>query len=281
MHHHFFTPVPDVSVARSDVPPELTAVLGRILTKDPAHRYPTTRDMLAAVEAIPLGEADRREGEAMLRELANGSPVRTIATAALPPLADTMTVVVAQDSQRRSAEHRLRRRRITASVLAAVAIGGAVAAGISSRRSPASASTVKPSPSAVTPPSTTVIPAPAPAPVVAGPTHADSVRSARMRAESAKARNAIAARPGLAAESVVPAGPPPAGKLRVRILPADAAIYVDGRLLGNGAVIDSTLPVGARNLHVVAGGYKSYDTVVMVRPDSTTVLGTVVLKPEP
>jgi hypothetical protein len=285
MHHHFFTPVPDVSVARGDVPPELTVVLGRILTKDPAHRYPTTRDMLVAVEGIPLSDADRREGETMLRELAHGSAVRTVATAALPPLADTMTVVAAQDAQRRTAEHRLRRRRVTAGVLAAVAIGGAVAAGISSRRSPASASTLGGAPVPARPtPSSTVVSTPAPAPpaAVAAPTHADSLRSARMRAESVRAdARAKTAATRAAAESVVPAGPPPAGKLRVRILPADAAIYVDGRLLGSGAVIDSTLPVGARNLHVVAAGYKSYDTVVTVRPDTTTVLGTVVLKPEP
>src|ERR1700722_5629207 len=113
MHHHFFTPVPDVSVARSDVPPELTALLGRILTKDPAHRYPTTRDMLAAVEGIPLSDADRRGGEAKRRGLANGAPGRAVAAAALPPLADTMTIVNERDAQRRSAEHRLRRRRWT------------------------------------------------------------------------------------------------------------------------------------------------------------------------
>jgi hypothetical protein len=46
-------------------------------------------------------------------------------------------------------------------------------------------------------------------------------------------------------------------------------------------VIDSVLPAGARQLHVVSEGYRSYDTLVTVAPDSTTVLGTLTLKPAP
>ena len=67
----------------------------------------------------------------------------------------------------------------------------------------------------------------------------------------------------------------------MRFVPGDAEIYVDGRLLGTGAIIDSLLPAGARKLHVVDAGYRSYDTLVTVVPDSTTVLGTVTLKPAP
>jgi predicted Ser/Thr protein kinase len=282
MHHHFFTPVPDVSVARSDVPPELTAVLGRVLTKDPAHRYPTTREMLAAVEAIPLSDADRREGEAMLRELAHGSAVRTIATAALPPLADTMTIVAAQDAQRRTAEHQLRRQRWTAGGIAAVVVGVVVAGVISSRQTPAAGGVPTP---AVTP----RVEPPPPSPTDSA--RADSVRAERVRAaqahlESVRADAKLRAiQRAAAAESAARglAAAPPAlpGKLRVRFQPADAAIYIDGRFLGTGAVIDSALPAGVRRMHVVAAGYRSYDTVVTLVPDSTTVLGTVTLKPEP
>jgi hypothetical protein len=297
MHHHFFTPVPDVSVARGDVPPELAAVLARVLTKDPAHRYPTTRDMLAAIEAIPLSDTDRRDGEAMLRELANGSPVRTVATAALPPLADTMTIVAAQDAQRRSAEHRLRRRRWTMGGLTAVAVGVVGALVVSSRRQPEAAGAATSSPAGVTPASTP------PGQVAVSVTHhadsvradsartarIDSLREARARVESArvdaraKAMAALHTGAGATVPAVVPTVPTPAaaGKLRVRFVPGDAEIYVDGHLLGTGAIIDSLLPAGARKLHVVDAGYRSYDTLVTVVPDSTTVLGTVTLKPAP
>jgi len=63
MHHHFFTPVPDVRQARDDVPDVLAEALNRVLQKDPAARFGTTRDMLAALEAIPFSEADRRDSE--------------------------------------------------------------------------------------------------------------------------------------------------------------------------------------------------------------------------
>jgi hypothetical protein len=71
----------------------------------------------------------------------------------------------------------------------------------------------------------------------------------------------------------------PSGKLRVRVLPGDATISVDGRLLGQSAVIDSAVPAGRRLLHVAAPGYQSFDTTITLVGDSTTVLGTVTLKP--
>src|SRR6266704_2990994 len=63
MHHHFFTPVPDVQLVRDDVPSALIDVLHVALAKEPGARYMSTRDMLAAVEAIPFSEVDRRESE--------------------------------------------------------------------------------------------------------------------------------------------------------------------------------------------------------------------------
>lgn len=72
MQHHFFTPVPDVTRVRAGVPRALGAVVERALEKRPERRYATTRDMVAALEAVPLSEAERREGERLLRELARG-----------------------------------------------------------------------------------------------------------------------------------------------------------------------------------------------------------------
>src|SRR5436309_10537228 len=78
MQHHFFTPAPDVRQARDDVPPALAEVLNRTLQKDPAARYSTTRDMLAALDAIPFSEDDRRESEQMLRQLVQGTAMAKV-----------------------------------------------------------------------------------------------------------------------------------------------------------------------------------------------------------
>jgi predicted Ser/Thr protein kinase len=283
MHHHFFTPVPDVRVARSDVSPELTAVMERVLAKDPARRYGSTREMLAAIEAIPLSDADRRDGEAMLRELAHGTAVRPVATAPLPPLADTMTVVAAHDAQRRSAQFRVRLRQWTAGVGVALAVAVVVALLIPSRHSPESATVAK-TPS--TEPTPVPVPAPVPVPVQPAPPqpvgHPDS---AKPPAVTPRPRQNPVSRETVASSTatVAPAAPVPVptGKLRMRVLPGDAAIYIDGRRLGTGVVVDSVLPAGQRQVHVTAEGYVSYDTVVSVVPDSTSLVKTITLKPQP
>src|SRR5947209_4284440 len=103
MQHHFFTPAPDVRQARDDVPPALAEVLNRTLQKDPAARYATTRDMLAALEAIPFSEDDRRESEQMLRQLVQGTVMPRVSARALPPLPDrpTMPLAAAELRKRR------------------------------------------------------------------------------------------------------------------------------------------------------------------------------------
>src|SRR5579862_3514901 len=80
MNHHLITPVPDISGVRKDVPPALVAVLKRMLTKDPGQRYDSTRELLVAAEAIPMTDAERIEGEAVLRDLAKGGSVQSIPT---------------------------------------------------------------------------------------------------------------------------------------------------------------------------------------------------------
>src|SRR5438046_3558435 len=84
MHHHFFTPVPDVRLVRDDVPSALIDVLHVALAKEPGARYASTRDMLTAVEAIPFSEADRRESERLLRALGAASLGAKVALRPLP-----------------------------------------------------------------------------------------------------------------------------------------------------------------------------------------------------
>ncbi len=86
LQHHFFTPVPDVNGVRGGVPPQLLQVVYKALAKDPANRYPTTRDMLKAIEAVPFSDADRSSAEETLRQLAVGTAVPKVRTGSLPPL---------------------------------------------------------------------------------------------------------------------------------------------------------------------------------------------------
>ena len=101
MQHHFFTPAPDVRQARDDVPAALGEVLNRTLEKDPAARFPTTRDMLAALEAIPFSESDRRASEQVLRQLVRGTVIAKVPTRALPPLPESPTLPLSPAARRR------------------------------------------------------------------------------------------------------------------------------------------------------------------------------------
>jgi serine/threonine protein kinase len=101
MQHHFFTPVPDIRLVRDDVPEALAAVMERVLTKAQDRRFPRTREMLAALEAIPFSEADRRESERILCELASGAPVPKLSTRSLPMLAAAPTLPFASAASKR------------------------------------------------------------------------------------------------------------------------------------------------------------------------------------
>src|SRR5207244_4470117 len=83
--HHFFTPVPDLTLVRDDLPAHLLDVVRRALNKDPDRRFKATRDMLTAIEATAFSERDRQKSERTLQHLVQGRAVRKITTHALPP----------------------------------------------------------------------------------------------------------------------------------------------------------------------------------------------------
>ena len=89
--HHLYSPLPDLRLAREDVPAAFLQIVERALQKDPRDRFPSTRDMLAAVEAIPFSESDRKGSENTLRQLAVGDAVSKIITRELPAIADAAT----------------------------------------------------------------------------------------------------------------------------------------------------------------------------------------------
>lgn len=78
--HHFVTPVPDVLSVRTDVPPTLVTVLERAMAKKAEDRFASTHELVEALERVPITDAARRDGEAMLRALAAGESVGRIAT---------------------------------------------------------------------------------------------------------------------------------------------------------------------------------------------------------
>ena len=94
IQHHFFTPPPDLRLARQDIPPELVAVITRALNKDAGKRFGSTSEMLAALEAIPCSQEDERASQRALRDLARGRETPRITTGSLPALPDMPTLAV-------------------------------------------------------------------------------------------------------------------------------------------------------------------------------------------
>jgi eukaryotic-like serine/threonine-protein kinase len=68
-------PTPDVRSGRGGIPDQLVQIVLTALARDPARRYPSAGDMLTAIEAIPFGDAERREAYAVLGKLARGEQV--------------------------------------------------------------------------------------------------------------------------------------------------------------------------------------------------------------
>ncbi len=89
LHHHFFTPVPDLHGIRDEVPEALVAWIGRALAKKSEERFASTKDMVRALDAIPFDDDARDRGEEYLRQVACRGTLPRIATR---PFAATSTV---------------------------------------------------------------------------------------------------------------------------------------------------------------------------------------------
>jgi len=240
MHHHFFTPLPDVRVARDDVSPELARIIGRLTAKKPADRYSTTRDLLTELESLPLETAARREGERLLRRLATGDAVDAVTTRSLPALPDTPTLqfdAAPRPRARRSTAWKQRAWAGTASAVVVLGLAGWVVF-----RPETSAGNAS----------------------LGGGSREDSVRARGSAAVPAPAP----ARPR----------PPVTGLLRLLTSPSDAEILIDGRARGTGAVLDLPLTTGNRRLQIRARGYITFDTTITISADSTISLGRITLR---
>jgi predicted Ser/Thr protein kinase len=274
MHHHFFTPVPDVTKARDDVPPGLSLLLNRILSKHPDRRYASTAELLAAIEAIPLSDQERTRGEAMLRSLAQGTALPVVRTSALPPLADTMAVVAAHDAFMRSADRTTVRHRVSTASLAALALVLALWLWLrpAAPRSVERGDTTRAAVASGTPATPAALPAPVvprPAPPVAANPIPDGSRPAVVHRPAP-------ARPTSPSVQVVP--DTATGTLRVRAVPGDAAIVIDNNVVGQGAIVDREVLAGERHLRVTAPGYVDFDTMIVIKAGEMTRLGSIKLK---
>ncbi len=77
-----------------------------------------------------------------------------------------------------------------------------------------------------------------------------------------------------------PAAPAGTGLLRVRTVPPNAQILVDGRRVGEGSAFDVDIAAGTRRIRITAPGYVTFDTVVTVEAGARVNLGQISLRSE-
>jgi serine/threonine protein kinase len=90
IQHHYMTPVPDITLVRSDAPKELLDIIYCSLNKAPEDRFTTTKEMAQALDNVPQTDAEREEAETLLRQLSAGQAIPKVRTGTLPPL--TLTI---------------------------------------------------------------------------------------------------------------------------------------------------------------------------------------------
>ncbi|MBI1723373.1 MAG: serine/threonine protein kinase [Gemmatimonadetes bacterium] len=307
LQHHFFTPPPDIREVRPGVPEPLLGVVYQALAKDAAQRWASTRDMLTAIEAIPFPDAERREADEMLRKLAVGTPIPEVRTGSLPPLADTRvaglsaptsgpTVTAAKAAPPRPAPKPKSKVPVVVGVLVAMGVLGgggtllvvqrqqaaravAQAAADSAHRADSLrldsirlAAQRPPAPAAestaVAPADTTPRPGRQPPARVARPERAAAQRPA------APAQTEPQVVPAPPAPTPQPAAPAATGFIRLRTVPSDATIFVDGRQLGSGSLYDFTLPAGTRRIRITSPGCETMEFLVTIEAGGTANLRT-------
>ena len=79
LQQHCFTPPPDPSMVRPDSPAVLTAIVHRLLSKEPELRFSSSNELVSALDNIPFTESERAAGESALKALVR-------ARSSLPPL---------------------------------------------------------------------------------------------------------------------------------------------------------------------------------------------------
>jgi len=283
LQHHYFSPPPDVRSVRDGLPPGLVQVLERALRKNAAERFPSTRDMLAEVEAIPCTDAEREEAREMLRQLAGGGTVAKVRTGSLPPLDSKHFASLAVTAGLAGAPahfsmppappppasaaawwSRRPLRRAAIGLGAVVAIAGLWWLGHPRARP------VQPQVAAA--PS-------AGAPIPTGPAQpAAATRRPVTRQTAPAAAAPVPIPPPQLPATVAAVGGGGFGKLRLYTIPENAMIAVDGQEARAGILSDTTVAAGRHRIRVSAPGYVARDTTVTVTAKRTTDVGLIRLK---
>ena len=290
LQHHYFTPPPDVTTVRDGVPAGLLQVLERTLRKNSAERYATTREMLAAVEAVPASEAQRAEAHEMLRVLARGGTVDKVRTGSLPPLDTRYFASLATTSgsgahiappmpppqpQAPRARPAARRLRPWVAALALTALAAIAAVWwLGGGRGPTARLQA---PQAV-PPASHAATTPREAGPASRPARRSTSAPTSKRPEPAPAP--AAERSGDVAQPFNPQGAG-TGTLRLFTIPPSATIAIDGQTAGAGILAGVSVPAGPHRLRVAAPGYVALDTVIRIVSGRLTDVGQVALKRRP
>jgi serine/threonine protein kinase len=85
IEQHISAAPPGIGTLRPDVPPQLAEAVHRLLSKTPAERYATTRDMLAAVQSVPLSDDEQKAAVEQLQDLARRAPPPALLTGSAAP----------------------------------------------------------------------------------------------------------------------------------------------------------------------------------------------------
>ena len=256
VQHHYFTPPPDIRRVREAIPESLADIIERLVAKDPAHRFTSTHELVAALEALPFHEEEQRLAKETLRRLARGYRVPLVRTGVLPPLPDARQ----SGGDPRTRPPRTRQASVTRaarSTLLSLGIGAAAVVAVSGawwgvRATRSNAPT-------------------APAGLIPHPESAgaQAPTTARVRAATAPVPTNPQAQPGRR------------GLVRLRTEPADAVIFIDERQAGVGTLFDVEVPAGRRRLRIKAPGSVTIDTTFVVQPGTTTRLGLIALRSVP
>ncbi len=255
VQHHYFTPPPDIHSVRSGIPEPLADLIYRLVAKDPAHRFTSTFDLVAALEALPFHEEEQRLAKDTLRRLARGYRVPIVRTGVLPPLPDTRASG-AEGHASRAGTRRDRRaalQRVGIGVVAALTISG-VWWGLNTSSSRASGASSPGDADARVDSTSGVVASSPPLPLLSPPSAGVLGRATRKGGR---------------------------GLVRLRTDPPDAVIFIDGREVGVGTVFDLDVPAGTRRLRVRASGSVPLDTTFLVEAGGTTRLGLIALRSLP
>ncbi len=301
LQHHFFTPVPDITQVRDGVPPELLDIVSRALGKKSEERYATTREMLRALEAVPYDSAELAAAQDQMIELARGTKVATIRTGSLPPLPATGPLAATSAAPTVTARRPSARKKrgpvvlVLGIVVTAAALGGAgywvwqqqatKAAAADSVATPPSAGALQPATGGAAAPATDSA---ARLDSAAAAAARDTTRAAPaepVRTAADRPRRDRPTRTGTPPPSAAtPAAQQPAADpalLRVSTSPPNAEIFVNGRSVGVGGVVDEPIPAGrAVRIRIQAAGFRTYETIVTPEPGGAVRLGRITLQPE-